>query len=78
MPAAAHSVPGDEEQRVARQERRDHEPGLAEHDHEQQRVDPRAVLLQQRREMPVEVDHEVPEEGEELHGRAAYCIGAVL
>ena len=36
---------GDEEQRVARQERRHHQAGLAEHDDEEQPVDPGAVLL---------------------------------
>jgi len=59
--------PGDEEQRIARQERRDHEAGLAEHDDKEQSVHPHAVLLHELAQMHVEVNHEVPQEGEKLH-----------
>src|SRR5262249_5249997 len=53
-----------EEQRVARQEWRDDEPGFAEHDSEEQRVDPRAVRGDERREMLIEMDREVPQRAE--------------
>src|SRR5439155_14595307 len=50
---------GGKEQRVARQERRDDEASFGEHDREQERVDPRAVLANERQQMPVEMQDEV-------------------
>ena len=44
-PASAAQRADREEQRVAGQERRDDQPGLAEHDQEQQHVEPRAERL---------------------------------
>jgi len=58
---------GDEEQRISGQERRHHQAGLAEDDREQDGVDPRAILRDQRLEMGVEVKDQVEEAGEELH-----------
>jgi hypothetical protein len=58
---------GDEEQRVARQEGRDDEAGLGEDDQEQDGIHPGAVLGEQGREVLVEVDGDVPGEGEQFH-----------
>ena len=63
---------GDEEQRIARQERRDHQPGLAEHDDEEQPVHPHAVLLHELAQMHVEVNHEIPQRRREAP--SADCI----
>ena len=41
---------GDEQQRVARQERQEHEPGFREEDHEERHVDQQHVLLDDRHE----------------------------
>jgi hypothetical protein len=59
--------PRDEEERIAREERRDHEAGLAEHDDEEESVHPHAVKLHELTQMDVEVNHEIPQEGEKLH-----------
>jgi hypothetical protein len=61
---------GDEQQRIAGQERRHHQAGLAEDDREQDEVDPAAVLLQQGGEMLVEMDDDVPEPEQEFHRSA--------
>jgi hypothetical protein len=45
--------PGCEEERVPRQEGRDHQTGLAEDDGPQEDVDCRAVLRDEGREVPV-------------------------
>jgi hypothetical protein len=52
---------------ITRQERRDHEPGLAEHDDEEQPVHPHAVLSHELAKVHVEVNHEIPQEREKLH-----------
>ena len=62
---------GHEQQRITRQEWRHHQPGLAEHDDEEDRVDPRPVICDQPLEVAVEVENDVYEAGEELHGRPA-------
>jgi len=50
---------GNEQQRIARQEREDHEPGLGENHQEQERVQPRAVLRRERGERLVEREQRV-------------------
>ena len=40
--------PDGEEQRIARQERRHHQPGLSKDDEKQDAIDPRAMLAGQR------------------------------
>ena len=64
-----------EEQRVAGQEGRDHQAGLAEDDEEEQGVDPGPVLRHEGRQVVVEVDREIPQQGEKFHGRD--CIAPV-
>ena len=63
---------GDEEQRIARQERRDHQPGLAEHDDEEQPYTHTPCCCTNSREMHVEVHHEVPQRRREAP--SADCI----
>src|SRR4029077_20268663 len=62
----------DEQQRIARQERRHHQPRFAEHDAEEQRVDPHAVLVDELREAHVEMHGDVPEPAEQFHGAILY------
>ena len=59
---------GDEQQRVPWQERRHYQPGLAEHDQEQDQVDPGAVTGDQRLQVVVKVDNQVNKQREQLHG----------
>ncbi len=64
--------PSHEKQRVAGQERRHDETGFGKDDDEQDAVDPQPVLLHQKREMLVEVQHDVDELGQDFHvGRQA-------
>ena len=51
------------EQRIARQKRRDHQPGLREDDEEQDRVDPDAVVRDQFEQVDVDVQEEIDEFG---------------
>ncbi len=60
---------GDEQQRIAGQERRHHEAGFHEDDQEQDGVDPRAVVGEQHRQMLVQVKHDVDEARDQFHGR---------
>ena len=62
---------GHEQQRVARQKRRDHQAGLAKYNQEQNRVDPGAVVLDQRLQMLVEVQYKINECRKEFHDAAA-------
>ena len=52
------------------QERRHHEPRLAEDDQEQDRVDPQVIVGDELGEMLVEMQDEVDEPGDQFHGRA--------
>ena len=51
--------PGREEQRIARQKRRDDEAGFGKDDGEQQAVDPRAVGLDELEQVPVAMEEEI-------------------
>jgi hypothetical protein len=51
----------DEKQRVARQERQNHEPRLAKDDEEKHRVHPRAILIDEIAEKRVDVQHQADE-----------------
>ena len=57
-----------EEQRVAGEERRHHQPRLAEDDEGEDRVGPHAVLLDELPEVLVEVQEEVDGLCDEFHG----------
>ena len=57
-----------EEQRVAGEERRHHQPRLAEDDEGEDRVCPHPVLLDELPEVRVEVKEEVDDLGDEFHG----------
>jgi hypothetical protein len=67
--------PGDEEQRIAGQERGHHETGLAEDDDEKDRVDPLPVLLHQHRQVLVEVQDDVDEAGQVFHRQKGVAVG---
>mmetsp|Transcript_65226 Transcript_65226/g.154023 ORF Transcript_65226/g.154023 Transcript_65226/m.154023 type:complete len:236 (+) Transcript_65226:3230-3937(+) len=67
QPDPAHRA-DDEEQRVARQEGHHHHAGLDKDDQEQQRIDPGAVGLHEGRQMLVDVEDEVEEEMQQVHG----------
>ena len=56
-----------EQQRVAGQERRDHQPGFAEHDQEQEGVQPATVLTGQFPKMLVDVEKEREQVSQEIH-----------
>lgn len=58
---------GREQQRIAGQERRDHQTGFAEHDQEQEDIQPATVLAGQLPEMLVDVEKEREEVGQEIH-----------
>src|SRR5260370_8564099 len=58
-----------EEQRVAGQERGDHQPGLAEHDQEEDQVGPDPVVLDHLAQVPLEVQQDVDQHREQVHGR---------
>ncbi len=55
------------QERIAGQERRDHQTRLAEDDREQNRVDPNVVLSDELSEMAVKVQNEVDEMSDEFH-----------
>ncbi|MCY1451300.1 hypothetical protein D9M71_681570 [compost metagenome] len=57
--AASGNRTGDEQQGITRQERHDHQTGLAENYQEQDRVDPRTVVVDQQIEVNVEMQNEV-------------------
>jgi len=59
--------PHDEEQRVARQKRHHHQTGLDEHDQEQQRIDPGAVLAHKSLQVAVHMEDEIDELQEDVH-----------
>ena len=63
---------GDEQQRIAGQERPDDEAGLDEDDDEQQRVDPGAVRGDEVGEMRVEVERDFPLRREKFHDAILY------
>ena len=54
-------APGGKEQRIARQERQHHQSGLAEDDQEEDAVGPRAVVVNDPAQVPVEMQDEVDE-----------------
>jgi hypothetical protein len=56
--AGGHGT-GDEQQRIARQERHDDQAGLAEDHQEQDGVDPRTVIVDQQIEVGIEMQNEV-------------------
>ena len=60
--------PGCEEQRIARQEGRDHEAGLAEDDREQEHVGPRAPDVEDLVQLFVEVEEKIEEGLQGIHG----------
>ncbi len=64
---------GNEQDRVAGQEREHHEPRFREDHDEQQRVDPRAVLSGQVRERLVEREQRIEQRGQ--HGRSGPAGG---
>src|ERR1051326_9157001 len=57
----------DEEQRIARKKWRDDEPRFAKNNGEEQRIYPAAVRGDERGEMLVEMDGEVPRRRDEFH-----------
>src|SRR6188768_1079272 len=63
---------GDEQQGIAGQKRRDHQPGLAKDDQEQDGVNPRAVVLDQQREVLVEMQDQIDKLRKQLHGGSAW------
>jgi hypothetical protein len=82
--AARRERPHCEQQRVTREERRHHEAGLAEHDHEEQDVGEHAVLLDDQVEVLIDVEDEVDDLGDKTHAgslslrRAAGCARAAV
>ena len=62
--------PRRKEQRVARQERGDHEPGLAEDDQKQDQVGPGAVLRDQLAQVLVQVQKEIDDARQQIHARS--------
>src|SRR5882724_11282496 len=70
---------GHEQQRIAGEKRRHHQPRFAKHDQKQQPVHPGAVLRGERGEMRIEMDGEVPQLGDELHASILYtlCVPAI-
>src|SRR5467141_1463485 len=65
---------GHEQQRIAGEKRRHHQPRFAKHDQKQQPVHPGAVLRNERGEMRIEMDGEVPQLGDELHAPILYTL----
>src|SRR5205823_5201488 len=70
---------GHEQQRIAGKKRRHHQPGFAKHDQKQQPVHPGAVLRDERGEMRIEMDDEVPQLSDEFHAPILYtlCVPAI-
>src|SRR5438094_7720298 len=70
---------GHEQQRIAGKKGRHHQPGFAKHDQKQQPVHPGAVLRDERGEMRIEMDDEVPQLGDEFHAPILYtlCVPAI-
>jgi hypothetical protein len=66
-PAQRCERPGHEQQRISGQERRDHQPGFAEDDQEQDHIDPRPVVPDQRAEMAVEMQGKVKNHEQQFH-----------
>src|SRR2546425_909509 len=68
-----------EQQRIAGKKGRHHQPGFAKHDQKQQPVHPGAVLRDERGEMRIEMDDEVPQLGDEFHAPILYtlCVPAI-
>ena len=62
-----------EQQRIARQKRHHHQPGLDEHDDEQQRIDPGTIGLHEVGQMHVDVQDEVHQCGSDFHGRGLWA-----
>ena len=56
---------GGEQQRVAGQERRDNQAGLAEHDDEQDGVDPRPVTGDEFEQVGIDVEQKIDQLGHE-------------
>ena len=54
--------PRGEEQRIARQKRRDHEARFGEHDREQQRIHPRPVGADEFKQVTVAVEEEIEQQ----------------
>jgi hypothetical protein len=63
----ARQGPGREQQRVARQEGCDHQPRLAEHDHEQDEIGPQAVLRDELVQVAVQVQEDVDDLMQPFH-----------
>src|SRR3989441_4477401 len=70
---------GHEQERIAGEKRRHHQPRFAKHDQKQQPVHPGAVLCDERGEMRIEMDDEVPQLGDEFHAPILYtlCVPAI-
>ena len=71
-PRGRHHGAGDEQDRVAGQERKDDEPRLGENDREQQSVEPRSVLTRDARQRLVEREQRVEERRQHLDDYPAY------
>src|SRR3989304_3097739 len=52
--------PRREKERIARQKRRYHQPRLAKDNYEEDQVRPDAIIVQQGRQMPIEVYEQIP------------------
>lgn len=72
-PGSGHH-PGGEQQRIAGQKGRDHKACLAKDNNEQNGVDPQPVLLNQLKEVDVDVQHKVPKIADHLHEAASPCL----
>ena len=70
--------PGCEEQRIARQEGRDHEAGLAEDDREQDYVGPRTPDVEDLVQLFVEVEEEIEEGLQGIHGMSVAWQGVAV
>ncbi len=66
--------PNHKQQRITRQKRHDHHPGLHKNDQKQQAIDPEAVVLDKRLQVLVHVQDEVDQKGDKFHG-CAVCRG---
>ena len=64
---------GNEQQRITRQKGRHDQPGFAEYDQEQERINPRTVLLQQHRQVAIKMDDDVPELKHQIHHHIITC-----
>ena len=70
--------PGREEQGIARQKGRDHEAGFAEDDREQEHVGPRAPGKENLVQFLVEVEEEIEEGFQGIHGMSSAWWGVAV